>query len=247
MALSFHGATSEVLRDISFEISRGEFVSIMGPSGCGKTSVLRLIAGTLSKTQGLIEWEAKTSHRSTLGMVFQQPVLLPWRSTESNVQLPLEILGESEATRSEKARRALQIVGLANHEKKLPRELSGGMEQRVAIARALVTDPSLLLMDEPFSALDTITRESLNLELQRIWGETAKTVVFVTHGISEAVFLSDRILVMSASPATVRTQISIDLPRPRLDETRASSAFNDYCSTIRRLLKDEAGPQRLTP
>jgi NitT/TauT family transport system ATP-binding protein len=228
------------LKNISFHVNTGEFVSIVGPSGCGKTSLLRLVSGTIQPSAGQIERAPELREKRRIGIVFQEPVLLPWRSAESNVQLPLEIIRCSEGEIPGRVAGALETVSLSSFAKYLPRQLSGGMQQRVAIARALVTDPPILLMDEPFSALDTFSREAFITELESIWARTAKTVMFVTHSISEAVMLSDRVLVMTPNPGTILDAVCVELPRPRTDAVRDSIAFADYCGIIRRLLKPKS-------
>ena len=241
VGLSFHGskAESRALERVSFDVSAGEFVSIVGPSGCGKTSILRLISRTLTPTEGTLDIHESVGGIGRSGVVFQDPVLLPWRTALENVMLPLEVLGGNPGENLDIGRRAIERTGLSDFSDHLPQQLSGGMRQRVAIARALVTDPEILLMDEPFSALDSITRERMNEELQTIWSESKKTIVFVTHSIPEAVFLSDRVVVLTERPASVQDTILVDLPRPRDDASRESPGFNRYCGEIRRLLKNE--------
>jgi NitT/TauT family transport system ATP-binding protein len=223
------------LRDVSFDVRKGQFISIVGPSGCGKSTLLKILAGLLPATRG----DARLNGRPVegpqdgVGMVFQSPVLLAWRDVLSNVMLQVEIRGLPWPAYRQRALELLQTVGLAGFERKHPWELSGGMQQRVAICRALVHDPSLLLMDEPFGALDAMTREMMNLELQRIWMATQKTVLFVTHSIPEAVFLSDRVLVMSDRPATVDKIYDIPLPRPRSLRAMGTAEFTDLAQAIR--------------
>lgn len=228
-----HGDVIEVVGPLNFSVAKGEFVSLVGPSGCGKSTLLKLVADILSPTHGTIQVEGGTPHearrRRLFGMVFQDPVLLPWRSALDNVALPLEITGGREATsRKERhPRDLLQLVGLSGFEKALPWQLSGGMRQRVAIARALVLNPTLLLLDEPFGALDEITRQRLNIDLLRIWGESGTTALLVTHSISEAVLLSDRVLVLTPRPTRVAKDIAITLPRPRTLEMLRDQQFFD--------------------
>jgi NitT/TauT family transport system ATP-binding protein len=223
------------LGPVTFSVDEGTFVSIVGPSGCGKSTLLKIMYGVVPATDGTVRYRGRDvrGHGSDFGMVFQAPVLLPWRSNLKNVMLPLEVLKRSNAAGEARARELLDMVGLADFADHRPSELSGGMQQRVAICRALVHDPDVLLLDEPFGALDAMTREQLNDDLLTIWSETGKTVVFVTHDISEAVYLSDRVLVMSARPGTVRDDIAIDQQRPRGLETRRHPAFEDYGIRIR--------------
>jgi NitT/TauT family transport system ATP-binding protein len=204
------GTELEALGDVSFDIYPKEFVSIVGPSGCGKTTLLKILAGLLPRSSGdiVVDKEAFDISRE-VGFVFQKPLLLHWRKILDNVLLPIEILKKDRKAMVERARYLLALVGLEGFEDRYPVELSGGMQQRVSIARALIHDPKLLLMDEPFGALDAITRERLNLELLRIWQETGKTILFVTHGINEAVFLSDRVIVLSARPSRMIASLDI--------------------------------------
>jgi NitT/TauT family transport system ATP-binding protein len=233
----------EVLRDVDLTVEAGEFVSLLGPSGCGKSTLLKIIAGLLRPTSGEIEVDGLAAQealrRRAIGVVFQQPILLPWRTVEANVAL----LGEVGRRRSrsrvrEEGRRALEIVGLADAAHKLPSEISGGMAQRAAIARALTLDPAILLMDEPFGALDAITREQMNASLLEIWSTTHKTVVFVTHSISEALFLSDRIVVMETGG--IREVLDVKLPRPRTPETIELPEFRAFERHLRELLVPRA-------
>jgi len=223
------------LRAVSFAVREGEFLSIVGPSGCGKSTLLKILAGLLPLTAG----EASISGRRVdgpqdgVGMVFQSPVLLAWRDVLSNIMLQIEIRGLEWEPYQRRAMELLQVVGLSGFERKRPWELSGGMQQRVAICRALVHDPSLLLMDEPFGALDAMTRETMNLELQRIWLATKKTVLFVTHSIPEAVCLSDRVLVMTERPGTVDKIYDIPLPRPRSLQNMGTPEFSALAQVIR--------------
>ena len=216
------------LKEITFDAKHGEFLTVIGPSGCGKSTLLKIIGGLLHPTHGevLVEGEPAVSARkkAKFGFVFQNPVLLPWRTTLDNACLPLEILQRSDG--DDEARKFLKLVGLDGFEDRYPRELSGGMQQRVAIARALVFDPEILLMDEPFGALDEMTRDRMNIDLLRIWSETGKTVIFVTHSIPEAIFLASRVIVLSQRPATVDTIIDVDLPYPRNRLTRENPTFS---------------------
>ncbi len=225
----------EALPDISLGVRRGEFVALVGPSGCGKSTLLRIIAGLRLPTGGEVTVENRTVKRplAEVGMVFQAPVLLRWRSVLDNVLLPAELAGLDSRRYRDRARSLLRLVGLGDFEGKLPHELSGGMQQRASLCRALLLDPPLLLMDEPFGALDAMTRDEMNLELLRVWGEGAggatgadsKTILFVTHSIPEAVFLADRVVVMSARPGCVARVFTVPLPRPRTVEARASTDF----------------------
>ena len=218
----------EALRDITLEVGRGELVALVGPSGCGKSTLLRIIAGLRPATAGrvLVDQRPVTRPIAAVGMVFQAPVLLKWRAIVENVLLAAELSGLDPAAYRARAEELLALVGLGGFDDKLPRELSGGMQQRAALCRALLLDPPLLLMDEPFGALDAMTRDELGLELLRVWGEgsrTRKTVVFVTHSIPEAVFLADRVVVMTPRPGRVAETFPVGLPRPRTVETRASA------------------------
>ena len=226
------------LAEVTLDIAPGEFVTIVGPSGCGKTTLLRIMAGLQRPTSGAVHLlgRAITGPSRNVGIVFQDPVLLPWRTVLDNVMLPVQVLRLDPAIHRDRARRLLALVGLEGFEDKYPHELSGGMRQRVAIARALVHDPSLLLMDEPFGALDAMTREAMNLELQRIWQDSGKTVAFITHSISEAVFLGDRVVVMSPRPGRVADVLAVELPRPRDLDLMASDAFGVYARKIRQAL-----------
>jgi NitT/TauT family transport system ATP-binding protein len=228
----------EALGDVTFDVYPEEFVSMVGPSGCGKTTLLKIIAGLLGKSSGTIDVdEAQFDPTREVGFVFQKALLLHWRKVIDNVLLPVEILGLNRASMRKRAEELLELVGLKGFEGCYPNELSGGMQQRVSIARALIHDPKLLLMDEPFGALDAITRERMNLELLRIWQEARKTILFVTHGINEAVFLSDRIVVLSARPSRMVHALDIPLPRPRTLEVRTSPEFGRYALQIYKALE----------
>ena len=238
------GTDEEViaLQDIDLEITAGEFVSLIGPSGCGKSTLMRLVGDLLEPSSGEMLVNGKQPHEARLdrdyGMVFQAATLYEWRSVARNVQLPLEVMGFSRAEREQRAQEMLDMVelgGFANH---YPWQLSGGMQQRVSIARALVFDPSILLMDEPFGALDEFTRERMNLELLRIWQQTGKTIIFVTHSISEAVFLSNRIVVMSPRPGRITEIVNNQLPYPRDYSTRVMPAYHELVADVRELLRD---------
>ncbi len=223
------------LRDVSFQVQSQEFVSLVGPSGCGKSTLLKLVAGVMPLTRGRIalDGQAISGPASDLGMVFQTPLLLEWRDVLGNVMLPIEILGRDRKGAERRARELIEMVGLSGFEGAYPFELSGGMQQRVSICRALVFDPSLLLMDEPFGALDALTRDEMATELLRLHARTQKTVLFVTHSIDEAVFLSDRVMVMSSRPGTVQLIVDIALPRPREAELRFDPRFVEYSRRIR--------------
>jgi NitT/TauT family transport system ATP-binding protein len=235
--------TGEVcaLQDVTFDVFRGEFITLVGPSGCGKTTLLKIISGLLTKTDGDLTFSSEEDFDPTrqVGMVFQKPVLLKWRSIVDNVLLPVEILKLNRQNYVAKAMQLLDLVGLKGFEKSYPNELSGGMQQRASISRALIHDPQLLLMDEPFGALDALTREKMNLEILRIWQETQKTILFVTHGIQEAVFLADRVVVLSARPARMVKVIEVNLPRPRTIEVKAEKEFGKLCLEIYRLLDEK--------
>jgi NitT/TauT family transport system ATP-binding protein len=225
--------------EVTFDVKAEELVSIVGPSGCGKTTILKILAGIHPYEDGLVKigTEADPFDPSRdIGMVFQQPLLLKWRKILENVLLPAEILGLPRNESVDRARYLLDMVGLAGFEGKYPHELSGGMQQRTAIARALIHDPKLILMDEPFGALDALTREKMNLELLSIWKESRKTVLFVTHGIQEAVFLGSRVIVLTSGPARMADNISIDLPYPRKLEMRTQEDFGKYTRHIYKLL-----------
>ena len=236
----YGGRTESViaLEDVSFTIGEREFVSIVGPSGCGKSTLLKILAGLIAKTSGRVRIGARDvagSGRDT-GFVFQAPVLLPWRTVLENVMLPIEVSRLPKEKFGERATMLLRLVGLEGFEQRYPFELSGGMQQRASIVRALGHDPRMLLMDEPFGALDAMTREQMNVETLRIWQSSGKTIVFVTHSISEAVFMSDRVLVMTPRPGRLAAVIDIDLPRPRELTMINSDRFGVYASRIRELL-----------
>ena len=231
----------EALRDITLEVGRGELVALVGPSGCGKSTLLRIIAGLRPATAGrvLVDQRPVTRPIAAVGMVFQAPVLLKWRPIVENVLLAAELSGLDPAAYRARAEELLVLVGLGGFDDKLPRELSGGMQQRAALCRALLLDPPLLLMDEPFGALDAMTRDELGLELLRVWGEgsrTRKTVVFVTHSIPEAVFLADRVVVMTPRPGRVAETFPVGLPRPRTVETRASAELGSLVLRVHQTL-----------
>jgi NitT/TauT family transport system ATP-binding protein len=220
------------LSNLNFDVRAGEFLSLLGPSGCGKSTALRIIAGLSSPSQGRVEWPAEamaTDQTSRIGFVFQEPTLMPWASVFDNAALPLVLKGMASDTIVKRVNAALDRVGLAKFAHVFPRELSGGMRMRASIARALVTEPQLLLMDEPFAALDEITRFKLNNDLLQAWQATGTTVVFVTHSVFESVYLSNRILVMSARPGRISAELSIDAPYPRDQNFRTSVEYAGFC------------------
>jgi NitT/TauT family transport system ATP-binding protein len=232
-------AAVTALDRFDFAVREGEFVSLLGPSGCGKSTALRLIAGLAAPTSGAIEWRGgRKPGRGALGFVFQEPTLMPWTSVAGNVALPLKLLGLGAATAGERIDAALEGVGLAEFARAYPRELSGGMKMRVSIARALATGPQLLLMDEPFAALDEITRFRLANDLLRLWQALGKTVVFVTHSVFESVFLSNRIVVMTPRPGRVFAEIPIDAPYPREESFRTSPEYASFCRRVSQTLAE---------
>ena len=237
----------EALRDVSLTVHRGELVALVGPSGCGKSTLLRIVAGLRPATGGRVEVAERsvTGPVSAVGMVFQAPVLLRWRRIVDNVLLPAELSGLDPGRYRERAHALLRLVGLAEFATKLPRELSGGMQQRASLCRALLLDPPLLLMDEPFGALDAITRDEMNVELLRVWGQDAdgprKTILFVTHSIPEAVLLADRVVVLTARPGRIAATFAVDLPRPRAMSTRADPRFGALCVGIHDALVSAPG------
>jgi NitT/TauT family transport system ATP-binding protein len=226
----------EAIRNVSLQIAANEFVSILGPSGCGKSTLLMMIAGVIEKTAGEISINGTPVRgpRPDVGVVFQQPVLLPWRTVIDNVLFPIELRKEPRAKYMKRAMELLAMTKIDDFAGHLPRQLSGGMRQRVSICRALIHDPEILLMDEPFSALDAITRDEMGVELSRIWQANRKTVLFVTHSIREAAFLSDRVIVMGRRPATVMEEVNIDIPRPRDIAIMESEPFNSYVRQLRK-------------
>jgi len=227
------------LGGVSFRVAPGEFLCIVGPSGCGKTTLLRILGGLARPTGGSVylEGEPLTAPRRRIGFVFQKAALLPWRTVLENVTLPLEIQGVEAAEARRRAEELLELVRLQGFEGAYPHELSGGMEQRVAIARALVHDPAILLLDEPFGALDALTRERMNLELLRIWRAKRKTVVMVTHSIQEAIFLADRVLVMSPRPGRIEASFPVPLPRPRHLEMLYGDEFGALSRQVRGAIR----------
>jgi NitT/TauT family transport system ATP-binding protein len=235
----------QALTGIDLEIRAGEFVSLIGPSGCGKSTLLRIVGDLIHPSGGEVVVNGKSAHQARVdrdyGIVFQDAVLFDWRTVEKNIALPLETMGRDRRTRSDRVRELVDLVDLKGFEHHHPWQLSGGMQQRVSIARALSFDPALLLMDEPFGALDEMTRERLNLELLRIWERSGSTVVFVTHSIAEAVFLSTRVVVMSPRPGRIVGVVDIDVPQPRTVETREQPRFAELVRDVRRLLRQGGG------
>lgn len=241
LSMTYTGKNGEpiaALKNINFEIREGEFISLLGPSGCGKTTLLRILADLLQPTEGSVSILGQTPRETRLarkyGIVFQSPVLYDWRTVRRNICMPMEIMKIPRKERTARIDRVLDLVGLEHFGYKYPFELSGGMQQRVGIARALALNPEILLMDEPFSALDEFTREKLNEDLLRIWSRDKKTVVFVTHNIAESVFLSDRVVVLSPHPGRLSAIVDIDLPRPRSAELREQPEFYEYVAKIRK-------------
>src|ERR1700755_304129 len=233
------GAEFLAVSQATFDVEAGELVAMVGPSGCGKTTLLKILAGLHPHEKGEVRIGSTSQPfdpSRDIGMVFQQPLLLKWRRIIDNVLLPAEILGLPRGGSRASAKDLLALVGLAGNEDKYPYELSGGMQQRAAIARALIHDPKLILMDEPFGALDALTREKMNLELLRIWREAKKTILFVTHGISEAVFLGTRVVVLTAGPARMADDFAIELPHPRTLDLKTHETFGGYTRRIYKLL-----------
>ena len=226
------------LDEVQLDIPRNQFVTIVGPSGCGKSTLLKIISGIIPPSDGAVRFDGKPLVKSSrqIGMVFQRPVLLPWRSVIGNVLFPIEMLGWDVAKYRDEAMRLVEWIGLGGFERALPNELSGGMQQRVAICRALIYDPQMLMMDEPFGALDAMTRDDLSVELLRIWTERKKTVVLVTHSIPEAVLLADRVVIMAARPGRILMDLAVNLPRPRSLATERRVEFQDMVHTIREAI-----------
>jgi NitT/TauT family transport system ATP-binding protein len=236
----------EALRGIDLTVAPGEFISLLGPSGCGKSTLLRIIGDLVTPTAGTVAVNGKTAPQARkdrdYGIVFQQATLYEWRTVARNVELPLEIMGREKEDREQRARAMLDLVQLTEFATHFPYQLSGGMQQRVAIARALSFAPSILLMDEPFGALDEMTRERMQAEVLRIWSQTGTTVIFVTHSIPEAVFLSSRVVVMSARPGRIAGVVDIDLPQPRDDSTREHPRFYEKLTEVRETLRSVEKP-----
>jgi NitT/TauT family transport system ATP-binding protein len=245
------GGRTVALEQIDLDIARGEFVSLIGPSGCGKSTLLRIIGDLTGPSDGSVTVNAKLARQARLdrdyGIVFQAPVLFDWRSVEANVALPLEVKGLPRADRERRTHEMLELVELHDFARHYPYQLSGGMQQRVAIARALALEPSILLMDEPFGALDEMTRERMNSEVLRIWERTGTTIVFVTHSIPEAVFLSSRVAVMSPRPGRITRIIDIDLPRPRNEDTRESPRYFELITDVRETLRGRYAGEAAAP
>ncbi len=223
------------LRDVSFEVCPQEFICVLGPSGSGKSTLLRVLAGLLTPTRGQVDFADGGKPR--IGMVFQQSNLMPWRTAIANITLPLEVQGIKAEEAQARAQEMIELVGLQGFEQSWPRDLSGGMAQRVAIGRALIHDPDLLLLDEPFGSLDALTRERMWTELSRIWQKQRKTVVMVTHSISESLFLADRVLVLSQRPGTLKLDLKVDLPRPREDDIRYTAHFGKLAHKLREAIE----------
>jgi NitT/TauT family transport system ATP-binding protein len=229
------GEVVHALSNVDLFIAENEFISVVGPSGCGKTTLLRILAGLEQASGGaaMVAGETISAPRPDVGVVFQQATLLPWNTVLDNVLLPVQLRGDKSPESRERALSLLAFMGLGEFAKKYPFELSGGMQQRVSICRALMRDPKILLMDEPFGALDAMTREMLNMELMRLWSEEKKTVVFITHSIPEAVLLGDRVVVMSPRPGRISEVLTVDIPRPRSLKTMALPRFGEICDEIR--------------
>jgi NitT/TauT family transport system ATP-binding protein len=242
---TFAGGDVVALRDIELDVQPQEFISLIGPSGCGKSTLLRIVGDLIQPSSGEVVVNGKSAHRARqdrdYGIVFQDAVLYDWRTVVRNIALPLELAGWDRSRRDARVQEMLELVELTGFEKRHPWELSGGMQQRVSIARALSFSPALLLMDEPFGALDEMTRERLNGELLRIWQETGSTVLFVTHSIAEAVFLSTRVVVMSPRPGRITEIIPIDLPQPRTFQTREEPRFFELVTQVREALHGGSG------
>ncbi|HZP19408.1 MAG TPA: ABC transporter ATP-binding protein [Bauldia sp.] len=234
------------LQNMSLDVKQGEFISLLGPSGCGKSTALRIVAGLGAPSSGAIAWPAaeagQHSERPEIGFVFQEPTLMPWATVFKNVWLPLRLKGVGKRAAAAEVMETLRMVGLETFANAYPRELSGGMKMRVSIARALITKPALLLMDEPFAALDEITRFKLNNDLLELWERFHWTVIFVTHSVFESVYLSERIVVMAARPGRVVRDIVIDAPHPRGEEFRTSAVYNDYCRDVSFALHSAMNP-----
>jgi NitT/TauT family transport system ATP-binding protein len=245
VSLAYAGKAGSVqaLDRVSLAARPGEFVAVVGPSGCGKSTLLKLVSGLLPPTAGEVRVDGRPVRgpNPSVGVVFQSPLLMPWRTVIENILLPIEIRGERTAKYAAAARQLIELVGLSGFADRHPYELSGGMQQRVGLCRALVTDPPLLLMDEPFGALDAMTREQMNAELQRIWMERQKTVLLITHSISEAVYLADRVLVMGPRPGRIIEEVTVTLPRPRSLEMTETVEFGRLANQVRRALNAAGG------
>ena len=228
------GTGTLALDGLDLDVREGEFLSLLGPSGCGKSTALRIIAGLSEPSRGTVAWKdgGAVGQARSIGFVFQEPTLMPWTSVRENVRLPLRLAGVPKAEARARADEALASVGLADFADAFPRELSGGMKMRVSLARALVTDPDILLMDEPFAALDEITRFRLNNDLLALWRALGKTVIFVTHSVFESVYLSQRVVVMTARPGRIQADIRIETVEPRGEEFRTSAAYSNYCRKV---------------
>jgi NitT/TauT family transport system ATP-binding protein len=237
------GGEVEAFTNFNLEIEEDEFLVLVGPSGCGKSTLLKMIVGLLPPTRGAIYFQGTEvlSPRTDFGMVFQEATLLPWRSVRDNVMLPIEILGKTDKDYRAEAARLLTLVGLHGFESRMPYELSGGMQQRCAICRALIHDPRVLVMDEPFGALDAMTRDEMGRELLRIWQQNRKTVVFVTHSIREAVWLADRVVVMTPRPAKIADIIEIEFERPRTEKMQFLPKFGEYVQSISDIIAGRSG------
>jgi NitT/TauT family transport system ATP-binding protein len=240
LSLTYGRGESRVaaLREISFGIADGEFVVVVGPSGCGKSTLLKILAGLLPATAGAVDLKGQpiAGPRRDIGVVFQTPVLFPWRTVLGNALLPADVQRRDRRVMQQRALDLLAMVGLGGFERRYPRELSGGMQQRVGIVRALLHDPAILLMDEPFAALDAMTREAMSVELQRIWMQRRVTALFITHSIAEAVFLADRVIVLTPRPGTIGDQFEVDLPRPRALDVMNTEQFGQHVRRVRDAL-----------
>ncbi len=234
------GSILPAVDQLTFSVTPGEFLCIVGPSGCGKTTLLQMLAGLVPASSGevLLDGASLQEPHREISVVFQKPNLMPWRTVLENVLLPMQLLGTARREAVEKARDMLETVGLGQFMKAYPKALSGGMEQRVAVARALVQNPRILLLDEPFGSLDTLTREKLNLELLRLWRDRNITAVMVTHNIREAALMADRVLVLSSRPCRISAEIPVDLPRPRFEEIEYTKEFTDLTFAIRKQIRD---------
>ena len=237
------------LRELSLEVANGEFVAVLGPSGCGKSTLLNIASGLLAPSKGrvAIRGEAVSAPRRDVGIVFQQPTLLPWKTVLENVLVPMQAMGQPVAAHVARARELIRLVRLEGFENHYPHELSGGMQQRVGIARGFMHDPQLLLMDEPFAALDAMTREHMTDELQAMWMQSGKSVLFITHSIPEAVYLADRVVVLSARPGTVVEVVDVPIARPRRLETLGSPEFNAICNRLRAHFRAPAASEEEKP